>query len=1004
MKKLKLFIAALALLGGGNLANAQTDVFKDVTSDYLTNADFEGTYSIKSGTGVSNDRAIYQPEGWTVTCSGFTTNECSVLKEGDKLWTNFFSSLSSAPDGGNQTYWIRLHKDGNGQRLTLSQGPTLKKGTYDFSAYAYFNNTSYGSAYIQVGSSSSSRSSVTSNASWVELKYTFESDGSNSTTLYCGAWHQNKKDHVIVGFDNVKLKWNLTKSLNDLIDEANTFIGGEDDDYADLQSVVDAAEAVKESTDATTLENNYDALTAALDLAKNHRKPWLDTWTTANTNNDSNDYANVIGEEKTALEAELAKAEPTTAEGYDEAKNGLETANSTFTAAKASYDAFVAAKNDATPDLAYATAAKKKAVNDAKNVTATTATDATTKTADIVTALRAYYESHALAEGVSTAMDLTSRITNAEDPTDITGWTITNTTGNINLGTKDNEPYTDADGTNTHSYFDSDSWSSAFTTNITQDLTLPTGTYLLTVKARGNDVTMFNVIADSESTAITPIGNTGGVFDKGWNDYSVEFTLSENKSVTFGIEVKSGSSSKWISFGDFRLVKLDVTYADQDDYDALNSAISTAEANTLGFESGEYAPYNNIDAIAKLAVAKAINQNVDNIQSEVQDATTALSDETWTANTAEVNAIYDGTLANAPIQATSENVVLPGWDAKEGSLRQTFSGTGEGGKACLSGADDGVGLFVHPGTYVYGETTGYTMPLKANVTYLARAKYCAWADGSNNNFTLTIKKGNTTVVTKSYGANKTACTVEGALKEVILYFTPTEDGDYTLSIVTDGNTFMTDIYIMKAVEVEISETDSSAPEENKYAIVTLNRTLSSGYWNTFSVPFDMDIPTGWEVKEFDSATDNVINFKTAESIVAGNPYLVKPESDVVNPTYTGVDVVSTEGEIMGTGNYKFAAQIYNKTLDLTNGTVAYLATDGSIKKLTSATGLKGLRAYFIIPAGGNARIAFTDGDQTGIKDTVRETTNDNRVYDLQGRQVKAVKKGIYVVNGKKIIK
>ncbi len=281
---------------------------------------------------------------------------------------------------------------------------------------------------------------------------------------------------------------------------------------------------------------------------------------------------------------------------------------------------------------------------------------------------------------------------------------------------------------------------------------------------------------------------------------------------------------------------------------------------------------------------------------------------------------------------------------------------------------------------------------------------CAWSNGSNNNFTLTIKKSDTDIATKSYGPNTTACTEEGALKEVKLYFTPSDDDDYTLSIETDGNTFMTDIYVMKAVKVEIGETDNSAPEANNNAIVTLKRTLSASYWNTFSVPFNMEKPEGWEVKEFDSAEGNVINFKDAKSIVAGKPYLVKPESDVVNPTYTGVDVVSTEGEIMGTGNYKFAAQIYNKSL-ATDGTIAYLATDGSIKKLTSATGLKGLRAYFIIPAGSTgARIAFTDGDQTGIKDTVRETTYDNRVYDLLGRQVKAVKKGIYVVNGKKVIK
>ena len=51
MKKLKLFIAALALLGGENFANAQTDV----TSTYLTNAGFE-TDGSKDATTI--------PTGW----------------------------------------------------------------------------------------------------------------------------------------------------------------------------------------------------------------------------------------------------------------------------------------------------------------------------------------------------------------------------------------------------------------------------------------------------------------------------------------------------------------------------------------------------------------------------------------------------------------------------------------------------------------------------------------------------------------------------------------------------------------------------------------------------------------------------------------------------------------------------------------------------------------------------------------------------------------------------
>ena len=43
------------------------------------------------------------------------------------------------------------------------------------------------------------------------------------------------------------------------------------------------------------------------------------------------------------------------------------------------------------------------------------------------------------------------------------------------------------------------------------------------------------------------------------------------------------------------------------------------------------------------------------------------------------------------------------------------------------------------------------------------------------------------------------------------------------------------------------------------------------------------------------------------------------------------------------------------------------------------------------------------GETTGIQDNNRETITDNRFYDLQGRRVAQPQKGMYVVNGKKVI-
>mgnify|MGYP002623482113 CR=1 FL=1 len=52
----------------------------------------------------------------------------------------------------------------------------------------------------------------------------------------------------------------------------------------------------------------------------------------------------------------------------------------------------------------------------------------------------------------------------------------------------------------------------------------------------------------------------------------------------------------------------------------------------------------------------------------------------------------------------------------------------------------------------------------------------------------------------------------------------------------------------------------------------------------------------------------------------------------------------------------------------------------------------------------DARVAWTFADEvTGITSSYRETLNDTRYYDLQGRCIAQPTKGLYIINGKKII-
>jgi len=78
---------------------------------------------------------------------------------------------------------------------------------------------------------------------------------------------------------------------------------------------------------------------------------------------------------------------------------------------------------------------------------------------------------------------------------------------------------------------------------------------------------------------------------------------------------------------------------------------------------------------------------------------------------------------------------------------------------------------------------------------------------------------------------------------------------------------------------------------------------------------------------------------------------------------------------------------------------------GKIAKAKDTTTMKGFRAYFNgIPAGGaSARFVGLD-DNTGIS-TITVDGGMEGVYNLQGQKVEQLRKGgLYIINGKKIVK
>lgn len=258
----------------------------------------------------------------------------------------------------------------------------------------------------------------------------------------------------------------------------------------------------------------------------------------------------------------------------------------------------------------------------------------------------------------------------------------------------------------------------------------------------------------------------------------------------------------------------------------------------------------------------------------------------------------------------------------------------------------------------------------------------------------------------------------GSAKDVV--FTNTDQARATNIIVT--------VEVPKAKNYTLDETKTdNVIETYENANVTLQRTLSKDYWNTFCVPFALDAEQvaqyfgeGTQLRTYEgNCNDNIVYFATVDNIEAGKPYIMKPGNAVVqNPTFEGVSMVATgldkngNPQAVGDASTVQMKGIYNQILLKTDKTELFLGDNDlfyyPIDDIDART-IGGLRAYFIVPQGTDIKKlrANLDGTPTSLG-TIFDTEESNApVYNLQGQCVgnslRALKSGIYIQNGKKVV-
>lgn len=481
------------------------------------------------------------------------------------------------------------------------------------------------------------------------------------------------------------------------------------------------------------------------------------------------------------------------------------------------------------------------------------------------------------------------------------------------------------------------------------------------------------------------MGAAGQAFDAG--RYTLEvFAYVSDGTLSIGLKnpAKYGNGN-WLCYRD-----LEVTQYKEftGNYTALAAAITTAEANTLGFENGEYAPYNNVAALTALAAAKTLNTNQNALtQTEIDNATTALTGAIWTANASDVECVYNGNFANE----------LTGWTRTNpwGQKREDVYGST-------------TGYYNQPGSLQYGNAGVYTMPLKTGTIYSLTFKYASWEDNSNGGMTVSVLNGENGMAAKTFEAYKTKYT-NGLGEQTILFVTGAA-GDYVLTLANSGNTVITGVSITKAANQYLEFADGAplpkyAP--GTYPTVKITRSLTANRWVTAVYPFvisDADVNEIVDLSSYNAVTGE-LGFTSVSASTVNRPFLMRSTTDKTEITLTGVgveDIINTPKRICDEASLigVYATTTVDNTAKnyvLSNNTIYYIGEN-------SAT-VNPYRAYIQIAQASEApALTFTIDDETTAIEGINanENNDDDAYYNLQGQRVTNPQNGVYIHKGRKV--
>ncbi len=330
--------------------------------------------------------------------------------------------------------------------------------------------------------------------------------------------------------------------------------------------------------------------------------------------------------------------------------------------------------------------------------------------------------------------------------------------------------------------------------------------------------------------------------------------------------------------------------------------------------------------------------------------------------------------AQAMLENRALNLPAPGFYRIKGNTSGKYlaAGKASNGKFAMTDATDATTVFYFDGSKLVNYSTGMSNGMNRNdwewVT-IESASVVTFQDGLTNG---------------GYGI-KSAADAGGTLNANFY-----DNGDGTGSADRGGN-----VTINSGTNARYASWYLEAVNELPLTLTDLSSYGVSGCYTTMYMPVNVQV-TGATVYAVTGATGNSLN--------------VEEITDGVVPANTGVilEGTATSATAMVCTTASTATSVLNGSVGVTeivptNTYVLSVANDKLGFYKFEGTQLKGFRTYYMGTSPDPTRgFVLNFGETTGIN--AATLNGEGNAYDLQGRRVQNAQKGIFIINGKKVVK